>query len=95
MNPILMAIQIVGLAAALAFVIACFYYVVRSDLRENPAKAKMPMPWHGIDAIRDYIATVKFDPESEDDDEPVDQTDAGAEMDRAHDRWIDERMGVA
>ncbi|MEV4155453.1 hypothetical protein AB0J48_20725 [Nocardia salmonicida] len=95
MNLILMAIQIAGFAAALAFVIACFYYVIRSDLRENPAKAKMPLPWHGIDAIRDYIATVKFDPESEDDDESVDQTDPGAEMDRGHDRWIDQQIGVA
>ncbi|MFD4444641.1 hypothetical protein ACFWPK_33170 [Nocardia sp. NPDC058519] len=98
MNPILMAIQIAGLAAALAFVVACFYYVVRSDLRENPAKAKMPMPWHGIEAIRDYIATVKFDPEAEsedDEDESVDQTDPGAEWDRARDLQIARELGVA
>lgn len=97
MNPILMAIQIAGLAAAVAFVVACFYCIVRSDLRENPAKAKMPMPWHGIEAIRDYIATVKFDPEaeSEDGDEPVDQTDPGAEMDRGHDHWVDRQIGVS
>ena len=98
MNPALLVLQNAIVGGAVLGVATCLYGVIRADLRENPAKAPMPMPWHGIEAIRSYIATVKFDPdvESEDDgDEPVDLADPGAAWDRARDRQIARELGVA
>lgn len=95
MNPVAHIIQTAIVGGFLLAICWVFVMLVRADLKANPARAKLPAPWAGLQAIRDYIAALDCDREDADEDEPVDQTDIGSEQDRARDRWIDQQMGVA
>lgn len=94
MNPVAHIIQVAIVGGFLLAICWVFVMLVRADLRANPARAKLPAPWAGLQAIRDYIAALDYD-RDDDEDEPVDQADPGAEWDRARDRWIDREMGAA
>lgn len=95
MNPVAHIIQVAIVGGFLLAICWVFVMLVRADLRANPARAKLPAPWAGLQAIRDYIAALDCGREDADEDEPADQSDPGADWDRAYDRFVDRQMGAA
>lgn len=89
-------IQVAIVGGTLLAICAILVGLVRADLRENPAKAKLPPPWAGIDALRAYINALDFKDDNEGgaDDEPV-ENDRTPDPDHIRDLQIARELGVA
>ncbi|MFD4457659.1 hypothetical protein [Nocardia sp. NPDC058480] len=94
MNSVAHLIQCVIVGATLVGVVWVFVMLVRADLRANPARAKLPAPRAGLQAIRAYIAAFDIDDQADDDDEPV-ETDRTPDPDHLRDLQIARDLGVA
>lgn len=90
-------IQVAIISATLLAIAWVFVMLVRAVLRANPARARFPWPWQGLDAFRAYVAAIRLDPEIDEDADEQPVEDLGAEWDRARARArdIDYRAGVA